>query len=85
MSASEAAGDVQSESGRQTAMANLKIGTILLIAGAVLFLLSDTLFGDSEVAYYSVFLGLIMFPIGVILGLVGGIQLLWAKLKGPPD
>jgi predicted phage tail protein len=65
-------------------MANLKIGAILLITGAVLFLISDTLFGDSEAASYAVFLGLIMFPIGVILALVGGIQMLVAKLKGRP-
>ena len=65
-------------------MTNLKIGAVLLIAGAVLFLLSDTLFGDSEAASYSVFLGLIMFPIGAVLALVGIIQVLIAKLKGRP-
>ena len=66
-------------------MPNLKIGTTLLIAGAALFLLSDTLFGDSEAASYSVLLGLIMFPIGVILALVGGIQVLIEKLKDRPE
>lgn len=63
-------------------MVNLKIGEIPLVAGAVLFLLSDTLFGNSEAASYSVFLGLIMFPVGVILTLVGAIDVLVAKFKG---
>ena len=63
-------------------MVNLKVGGALLVAGAVLFLLSNTVFGDSEAATYSVFLGLIMFPVGVILTLVGAIQVLIAKFKG---
>lgn len=62
-------------------MVNLKIGGILLIVGVALFLLSDTLLGDSEAASYAVFLGLIMFPLGVILTLVGSMQLLIAKFK----
>ena len=62
-------------------MVNLKIGGILLVAGAAFFLLSDTLFGDSEAASYSVFLGLIMFPIGVILTLVGIVQVVIARFK----
>jgi len=65
-------------------MLNLKIGTILVIAGAVLFLLSDTYFGDSEVASYSLLLGLVMVPIGAFLALVGGVQVLIAKIKGRP-
>lgn len=62
-------------------MANLKTGGILVIAGAALFLLSDTLFGDSEAASYSAFLGLIMFPLGLILAFVGLIQALVARIK----
>jgi len=63
-------------------MVNLKVGGILLVAGAALFLLSDTLFGDAEVASYSAFLGLIIFPVGIILTLVGVIQALIMKFKG---
>lgn len=65
-------------------MLNLKIGGALLIAGAALFLFSDTLFGDSEAASYVVFVGLIMFPVGLILSLVGIIQVLIAKIKNRP-
>ena len=65
-------------------MVNLKIGGILLVVGAALFLLSDTLFGDSEAAPYSVLLGLIIFPIGVILALVGIIQAIVARFKERP-
>jgi hypothetical protein len=57
-------------------MINLKIGGILFVAGAALFLLSDSLFGGSELASYSMLLGLIMFPVGVILTLVGTVQVL---------
>ena len=67
--------------GKRQAMINLKIGGMLLIAGAVLFLLSDSLFGDSEAASYSALLGLIMFPVGLILTLVGLIQALTARVK----
>ena len=66
-------------------MINLKIGGILLVAGAALFLLSDTVFGDSEAASYSMFFGLIMFPLGLILFLVGLIQVLVAKIKNRPE
>ena len=62
-------------------MVNLKTGGILLAAGAVLFLLSDTLFGDSEAASYAMFFGLIMFPVGLFLTLVGLIQVLIARIK----
>lgn len=65
-------------------MINLKIGGILLVAGAALFLLSDSLFGSSEVASYSMLLGLIMFPVGVILSVVGAVQLLLATFKNRP-
>jgi len=63
-------------------MINLKIGGILLVAGAASFLLSDTLFGDSEAASYSALLGLIMVFAGVILTLLGVIQVLVMKFKG---
>jgi hypothetical protein len=63
-------------------MINLKIGGTLLVAGAVLFLLSDTVFGDSEAASYSIFFGLIMFSLGLLFSLVGLIQVLVAKFKG---
>lgn len=62
-------------------MVNLKLGGILLIAGAALFLLSDMLFGDSEAASYAMFFGLIVFPLGIILALVGIIQVLIARIK----
>jgi predicted phage tail protein len=62
-------------------MINLKWGMILLVIGATMFLLSDTLFGDSDATAYSAFLGLILFPLGVILTLVGAIQVLVKKAK----
>lgn len=62
-------------------MVNLKLGGILVVVGAVMFLLSDTLFGESDVASYSMFFGLILFPLGIILTLVGVIQVLIAKVK----
>lgn len=62
-------------------MVNLKLGGILVVVGAVMFLLSDTLFGESDVASYSMFFGLILFPLGIILTLVGVIQVLIAKAK----
>ena len=62
-------------------MANLKIGGILLVAGTVIFLLSDTLFGASEEAAYALFLGLIMFPLGLILSLLGVVQVLMSRIK----
>jgi hypothetical protein len=65
-------------------MVNLKFGAILLLVGAALFLLSDTVFGDSDAASYSLFFGLILFPIGVILTVVGIIQVLIAKVKERP-
>jgi len=65
-------------------MVNMKIGGILLIAGAVLFLLSDTIFRDSEVTPYAMFLGLLMFLLGLILSLLAIIQVLIAKIKNRP-
>ena len=62
-------------------MVNLKIGGILLIAGAALFLLSDTLLGDSEEASYVMFIGFIMFPLGLILTFVGIIQALIERFR----
>jgi predicted phage tail protein len=62
-------------------MVNLKIGGLLLVVGAAIFLLSDTLLGESEAASYAVFLGLIMFPIGLVLTLVGIIQWLIARFR----
>jgi predicted phage tail protein len=63
-------------------MVNLKLGGVLLAVGAMMFLMSDTLFGESDLASYLVFSGLIMFPVGVILTAVGIVQVLVAKLKG---
>jgi predicted phage tail protein len=62
-------------------MVNLKLGGILLVAGAALFLLSDTLFGDSNLAAYSIIAGLVLFPLGIVLALVGIIQVIIAKVK----
>ena len=62
-------------------MVNLKIGGILLVTGAALFLLSDTVFGESEAASYSIFFGLIMFPMGLVFSLVGLIQVLIARIR----
>jgi predicted phage tail protein len=62
-------------------MINLKIGGILLVVGAALFVLSDTLFGDTDAAAYSAFFGLIMFPGGLILVLVGIVQVIVVRIK----
>lgn len=62
-------------------MTNLKIGGILVIASAALFLLADTLLGDSELASYSMFFGLVMFPVGLMLVLVGAVQVVVAKIR----
>ena len=62
-------------------MTDWKLGLVLLVVGAALFLLSDTLFGVSELASYSGFFGLILFPIGVILTLVGLIRLSVAGIR----
>lgn len=66
-------------------MVNLKIGGILLIAGAAVFLLSDTLLGDSEAAAYAMFLGIVLVPVGLILAVVGIIQVLIAKVRNRPE
>ena len=62
-------------------MINLKIGAALLIAGAALFVLSGTVLGDSEAASYAAFIGLVMFPVGVVLALVGIIQIVIARIR----
>lgn len=62
-------------------MVNLKIGAVMLVAGAASFLLSDTLFGDSAAASYAAIIGLILFPLGFILTVVGIFQALFAMLK----
>ena len=62
-------------------MTDWKLGIVLMVAGAALFLLSDTLFGDSDLAYNAGFLGLILFPVGFVLTLVGVIRLAIARIK----
>ena len=62
-------------------MSNLKWGATALVTGAALFLLSDTLFGESEDALSAAFLGAILFLAGVILALVGAIQALVARVR----
>ena len=62
-------------------MVNLKWGGILFVAGAAMFILSDTVFGDSDAASYSAFLGLILFPAGFVLALVGVFQLVIGKIR----
>jgi hypothetical protein len=62
-------------------MFNLKLGGVILLAGAALFLLSDTLFGASDAASYSAFFGLILFPVGIIVTFVGIFQVFIARIK----
>jgi len=63
-------------------MINLKIGGALLLGGAALFVLSETLLGNSEVAAaYSTFFGLVMFLVGLILTFVGLVHVLITRLK----
>lgn len=66
-------------------MVNLKLGGLLLAVGAMMFLFSDTLFGESVVASYLIISGLVTFPVGVILAAVGIVQVLVAKFKGRTD
>jgi hypothetical protein len=54
----------------------------LLVAGAAMFLLSDTVLGESELASYSALLGLILFPLGFVLTVVGLFEILFAKING---
>jgi predicted phage tail protein len=62
-------------------MSNLKLGGVILLVGAVMFLLSDTIFGESEAASYAAFFGLILFPLGIILTVVGLFQMLFKKIR----
>ena len=62
-------------------MVNLKLGALLLAAGAAMFLLSDTVFGESEAGSIAAFLGLVLFPLGFILTVVGLFQVLFAKIR----
>ena len=65
----------------QHQMLNLKWGAICLAAGAALFVSSDTLFGESDAALYSVFLGGILFLVGLVLAVAGAIQALVARVR----
>lgn len=56
-------------------------GLIISALGAVFFLFSDTLFGDSDLAHNLMFLGMVMLPMGVILSLIGVLELLFSKIK----
>jgi hypothetical protein len=58
------------------------IGLILSVFGAIFFLLSDTLFGDTDVAYSLMFFGLILLPLGVIIVLLGIFELLFKMVQG---
>ena len=62
-------------------MTDWKWGIVLMVAGAALFLLSDTLFGESELIHYAWFASLILFPVGFVLTLVGVIRLAIARIK----
>ena len=62
-------------------MVNLRLGGALLVVGAAMFVLSDTIFGESEAASYTVFVGLVLFPLGFVLSVVGLFQVLFAKIK----
>lgn len=62
-------------------MVNLKWGAICLATGAALFVLSDTLFGESDAASYSALLGVILFLVGLILAVAGTIQTLVARVR----
>jgi uncharacterized membrane protein YjdF len=50
---------------RLSSSSTLKLAVVLSVVVAVLFLLSDTLFGQSDIAYFLVFVSLILFPIGL--------------------
>ena len=62
-------------------MVNLRLGGALLVVDAAMFVLSDTIFGESEAASYTVFVGLVLFPLGFVLSVVGLFQVLFAKIK----
>jgi hypothetical protein len=60
---------------------NLTLGGVILVVGLAAFLFSDTLFGDSELAYNAMFRGLILAPTGLILVIVGLVQYLALAIK----
>lgn len=66
-------------------MSNLKWGAISLVAGTALFALSDTLFGESDVALYAAFLGAILFLVGFALAVAGALQALVARIRRASD
>lgn len=60
----------------------LKIAVVLALVGAALFLLSDTLFGESDLAYFLMFVGPIVFAIGLLFVVYSTLEMLVAKVKG---
>ena len=65
-------------------MINLKWGAACLAAGTALFVLSDTLLGKSDAALYSVFLGAVLFLVGLILAVSGTVQVLVSRVRRAP-
>lgn len=59
----------------------LKLAVVLSLVGAALFILSDTLFGESDLAYFLMFFGPIVFIIGLFFVVLSIFEMLVAKVK----
>jgi len=59
----------------------LKLAVVLSLVGAALFMLSDTLFGESDLAYFLMFVGPIVFTIGLFFVVLSIFEMLVAKVK----
>ena len=73
----------QTRSSRRLRWLAAGLGLLLLVTGAASFVLSDTLFGESDLAAYAVFIGLILLLVGLLLALIGIVQVLiqWIARK----
>ena len=66
---------------RSSSQNMLKLAVVLSLVGAALFLLSDTLFGESDLAYFLMFVGPIAFTLGLFFVVVSIFEMLVAKVK----
>ena len=58
------------------------LGLAIAVLGAIVFLFSDTLLGDTDVAYNLMFLGSILFLTGILIAVIGIFELIFGVIKG---
>lgn len=58
------------------------LGLAISVLGAMFFLFSDTLFGDTDIAYNLMFVGLILFVTGILIAVISIFQLIFGVIKG---